>query len=375
MKHIKGLDTLRAFAVFFVLIQHKGVWFDDTAPNGRFIKEVLIPDGGGGVFLFFVLSGFLITSILLAQRTDDGSAKGGIIKNFFIRRTLRIFPIYYLLLLFLYAIDYTGLKEDLPWHLTYTTNIRCYLTNSWNSFSHAWTLSVEEQFYLLWPWLIIFTPGRYLKHVFFSAIAIGIASTWYCMTIKGHMAPFLVFNCFDSFGIGGLLAYAQTNEKYAAYFDKAIKWVGSLALCIYLYWKVGMFLHWEVYGLVFLKTIDSVMAVCIISAVIKAKPSRFRRYFLENRFLNFVGRISYGIYLYHYVYNALAYYQLNDLLDKITREHASLNALVIDPHFYYWLHVGMIIAISAASYYLIEQPILRLKKYFTYKDKVALPTI
>ncbi len=65
MEKIKGLDTLRAFAVFFVIIQHFGVWFDYTSPSGKFITNVLIPDGGFGVNLFFVLSGFLITSILL----------------------------------------------------------------------------------------------------------------------------------------------------------------------------------------------------------------------------------------------------------------------------------------------------------------------
>lgn len=371
MKHIKGLDTLRAFAVFFVLVEHKGVWFDDTVPNGRFIKQVLIPDGGFGVFLFFVLSGFLITNILLQQRNVAAENRLHVIRNFFVRRTLRIFPIYYLLLLFLYLIHFPGLAQYMPYYLTYTTNILVYRTNQWNSFSHAWTLAVEEQFYLIWPWLIIFLQERYLKYLFGASIIIGVVSTWYCMGLRGHMGPFLVFNCFDSFGLGGLFAYVYTTHRHSRSFHKALQWSGIAALAIYLYWKLCAFYSIAPYGLVFQKLVDSILALCLIQAVVLAKPSRFRRYFLENSVLVFVGRISYGIYLYHYVYNALVYYQLVDYLSNITQGYPSLNALVRDTHFYYWLHIVLIIAISAGSNYLIELPILRFKRFFGYREKAT----
>jgi peptidoglycan/LPS O-acetylase OafA/YrhL len=372
MKYIKGLDTLRAFAVFFVLIEHKGIWFDDTVPNGRFIKEVLIPDGAFGVNLFFVLSGFLITTILLDQRKQDNNGPFSIVRSFFARRALRIFPIYFLLLLFLYVINYPGFTENIIYHLTYTTNILCYSTNQWNSFSHVWTLCIEEQFYLLWPWLIIFVPEKHLRHVFLLSILIGVTSTWYCMALKGHMAPLLVSNCFDSFGIGGLFAYSLIHEESRKQFQQWLKWLGRIAICAYLYWKLGAFFHIATHGIVFSKTVNSVLSVRLISAVVNAKPSAFHRYFLENSFFTFVGKISYGIYLYHYVYNGLVYYQLNDYLNRITAGYASLNHLVRDQHFYYWLHVALVIALSACSYYVVERPFLRLKRFFGYNKEFQL---
>ncbi len=372
MKYIKGLDTLRAFAVLFVMIEHKGVWFDDTVPNGRFIKEVIIPDGGFGVFLFFVLSGFLITGILLKERDEHEVGTKATVGKFFMRRALRIFPIYFLLLSFLYAINYTGIRDIFFYHLTYTTNILCYRTNQWNSFSHVWTLCVEEQFYLFWPWLIIFISRKYLKYVFLLSILTGIVSTWYCMDIKGHMGPLLVFNCFDSFGIGGLLAYSQLNEKYRVRFQQWLKWAGGFALAIYLYWKIGAFMRVTTYGFIFSKTITSVLAAWLISLVVNAGPSFFRRHFLENRLFTFVGRISYGIYLYHYVYNALVYCQLNDFLSKITTGFPSLNLLVNDSHFFYWLQIALVIALSACSYYIIERPFLKLKRFFGDKEEAVV---
>ncbi len=370
MKHIKGLDTLRAFAVFLVMIQHKGVWFDDTVTNGRFIKEVLIPDGGFGVFLFFVLSGFLITTILLYQRSEDGNRYHAV-KNFFVRRALRIFPIYFLLLSFLYIINYPEIRTNILYHATYTTNILCYIKNDWNSFSHAWTLSVEEQFYLLWPWLIIFTPSKWLKPLLIGSIIIGIVTTWYCISIQKCIGPFLPFNCFDSFGIGALLAFAQTNSDDKRLFNKWMNRTAVAALGIYLYWKIGAFFSLPVYGLEFVKTIDSILAVKLISLVINARPSAFRKYFLENRMLTFVGKVSYGIYLYHYIYNTLVYYQLNSYLEKISVGYPTINGWIQDSHYYYWLHVVLTILLASASYYIIERPFLALKKYFTYKPVVS----
>lgn len=374
-KYIKGLDSLRAFAVFFVLMEHKGVWFDDTVTNGRFIKEVVIPDGGFGVMLFFVLSGFLITSILLGEKQKAiENDRGQVIKNFFARRALRIFPIYYLLLAFLYAIDHSQIRQYIGYHATYTTNMLCYQTNQWNSFSHAWSLSVEEQFYLIWPWFIIFIRQPYLKYVFGVAIATGVISTWYTVGLKDHIGPMLVCNCFDSFGLGGLLAYVLPDNQRYDQFKKNIKWFVLAALSVYLYWKMGAFLHLPTYGLFLIKTVYSLLALWIIMAVINARPSLFKRYFLESRPLMFIGRISYGIYLYHYVYNGLVYYQLNDHLDRITTGNPALNKLVTDHHFYYWLHFALIILIATLSFYCIEKPFLNLKKRFVRKDIPALST-
>src|SRR5205823_2953152 len=97
------------------------------------------------------------------------------IKRFYARRTLRIFPIYYLTLLFLYLINFQNIKDVFNWVVSYTTNIYLSLDKPYiGSFNHLWSLAVEEQFYLLWPFLIFFIPKRSLPVLFYSAIVISI---------------------------------------------------------------------------------------------------------------------------------------------------------------------------------------------------------
>ena len=135
--------------------------------------------GGLGVGLFFVLSGFLITGILLQGR-PDGSASGNrprFMKQFYVRRFLRIFPIYYLVLIGITILG-SERSEVMPWLFTYTTNIYIWDHLTFLRFSHFWTLAVEEQFYLFWPLLLLFLravcrrrawPGRSTTQVLMLA--------------------------------------------------------------------------------------------------------------------------------------------------------------------------------------------------------------
>src|SRR5882757_5446501 len=157
MKYVKSLDTLRAFAVIFVLIGHweLPIKFGLT---GQRLFAGLLPEPSFGVNLFFVLSGFLITGILLDARAS-GESKLRIMRSFVARRTLRIFPIYYLAVFVLVLLGYPFIKE----HLVYKEA-------SWNPWVHTWSLSVEEQFYLFWPWIILYVNQRYLKSVFYLSL-------------------------------------------------------------------------------------------------------------------------------------------------------------------------------------------------------------
>ena len=129
MKHIKGLDSLRAFAVIFVIIAHWWIPMD-IEPNKNIVYWVkgLIPGGSFGVDMFFVLSSFLITSILLDAVKNNNESKLKIIKNFIIRRALRIFPIYYLTLIILMFIKYPFIQDNLSCFLLYISNMQVYET-------------------------------------------------------------------------------------------------------------------------------------------------------------------------------------------------------------------------------------------------------
>ena len=167
--HLAGLDGLRAIAVGLVLLHHL-VPLHRIVPHppGTKVGNVVPPLGYIGVSLFFVLSGFLITRILLAgrERVDAGhTTTPRLLGAFYVRRTLRIFPLYYATLLVLTLLD-TGLVRDrIAWHATYTSNWLFSSAAAWSaggSERHFWTLAVEEQFYLLWPWLMLLVPARLL---------------------------------------------------------------------------------------------------------------------------------------------------------------------------------------------------------------------
>jgi len=371
VKKINGLDTLRAFAVFFVIVEHFGVWFDDTSVSGKLVRYVIIPDGGFGVDLFFVLSGFLITSILFnAKRNGGNTSPFHIVRNFFVRRALRIFPIYYLLLFLLFFFHYPDIKDHMGYYLTYTANILCFRTNTWNNFSHTWTLDVEEQFYLLWPWLVIFIKDRNFMYVAFVSILLGIASTYVVLTVQNHIAPFLVFNCMDSFAMGGLYAWARLQAKTEKNFERTLNLTVVAALAVYFYWKLVPFIaNGAALPCFFLtKTVNSIISLWLIMLVVNNKSKWIGKYILGNKILNFIGKISYGLYLYHYIYIAGYCAQVNSFLYHLTPYHV-FNETIHDHHFDYWIQVSIMVAIAVLSYLLIEKPLLKLKTRFNYNDK------
>jgi peptidoglycan/LPS O-acetylase OafA/YrhL len=160
--HFKQIDSLRAIAVTMVFLYH---WLPSV---------VLFQDwhlGSLGVSVFFVLSGFLITKILLTEKEKIDNNKqtlANAFKLFYTRRTLRIFPIYYLLLLFLFALNFQEVRSEILWHVTYSSNVLYYLNGNFsNGLSHLWSLCVEGQFYLVWPILLFLVPFKHLKIFFF----------------------------------------------------------------------------------------------------------------------------------------------------------------------------------------------------------------
>src|SRR5258706_1565132 len=169
MRYIQQFDAIRAIAVILVIISH---WMFYLQVNKMF--EL----GGVGVNIFFVLSGFLITQILLTNKKgiEEGSLKESKAKSigkFMVRRALRIFPIYYLLLFVVYTSsslfpNRMPAHEDLKYYVSYLQNFLFYQRQGWpdEHLAPTWSLAVEEQFYLVWPWLVFFIRAKYLKAFF-----------------------------------------------------------------------------------------------------------------------------------------------------------------------------------------------------------------
>jgi peptidoglycan/LPS O-acetylase OafA/YrhL len=232
MTYNKQLDGLRFLAIFSVLIAH---WIQWTIPYSLLRNFPF----GTGVLLFFILSGYLITKILLDFRLSN--AQNGLnnvnsIKAFYIRRTLRIFPIYYLTIFFLFFINFDNTRELFPWLVSYTINFKHALGaghDEIRSFTHIWSLAVEEQFYLFWTFVIVFTPEKFLKQIILAFILGSILLRFYFGLFTPHGAAFSTLTILNmhSLGFGGIIAVISTY--YEEKFFKFPSWPIKTALLFF----------------------------------------------------------------------------------------------------------------------------------------------
>ncbi|MCA8924499.1 MAG: acyltransferase [Planctomycetes bacterium] len=350
--YVPQLDGLRALAVGAVLITH-------FLPGTELTRRV---DWGViGVRLFFVLSGFLITRILLdarAQKDAGALTLGRAFKTFYLRRVLRIFPIYYLTVLVMAAASPT-IREQAWVFLLYLQNLKFAWDGAYGVAPHFWTLAVEEQFYLLWPAVVLLAPRRALLGVVLGLILAGPAWRLGVVLLGGSEVTARVFTlgCTDTLGLGALLAVARGREARA--WVHPLGWVGAFTLPPLLLahalapdvpeadalWVVagdlalgGCCLAW--------------VARCARAASSERPPLDLR--LLANPALVFVGKISYGIYVYHFFVPR----QLERLGAKLGWE-PGLYALAA-------ASVVVSLALAAASWFALERPLARLKRRLPY---------
>lgn len=345
-QYFARLDSIRFYAVFAVIFAHIfqiWTWEESTV--------LLFPLGRAGVVVFFVLSGFLITKILLTE--PEKTPLSTSFKNFYLRRTLRIFPIYYLYLVVVFSFDLEGItKTELyPW--LYLTNFYIFNHNTWlGANSHLWTLSLEEQFYIVWPFLVLLLRGRRqtLLYLFAFIILLSILTRVYLVGAAYSVSPQIsVFTlaCLDFLAFGGLLAllYLDHNERLKKYAFVAI--IGSITTYYLTYWlKVS-------YGLdvIFWAIGQFSLAVFGGGLILYALFASQKQSFFHNAISIHLGKISYGLYLYHNM--TVAYY------DKI----AYFFGLKVGDYIITKIILSLLftIVIAQLSYTFIEKPLLKLK--------------
>lgn len=361
MKYIKQLDSVRAIAVIMVIICH---WFE---PNNLLTDGRLGRLGAYGVDTFFVLSGFLITGILIKAREDAGQAesKAHVFKNFYIRRALRIFPIFYLVVFLLFAFSFFVQdisRKELLYSATYTINFLFHKARYWSGYTtHFWSLAVEEQFYLVWPVLMLFTKKKWLPLVIAGFILIGSLSQLRDNNEFGYLSTNA---CFDAFGLGALFAWMrQYKPAGIALLLKIVRVLAIVSIIILIY---------EFYTDTLLKfpnrTLHSVVALWVVISLVlfsgEGGKNIFARFF-ENRVLMFIGRISYGVYLYHLYVPLTTNYILNKIfgINILGVGVASGNGWFLLANFL------ILIAVAWVSWIMIEKPILKLKQFFVYRER------
>lgn len=350
------MDGIRGIAIILVLLYH----------NFNFIEYFNY--GWIGVDLFFVLSGFLITTILLTTLNS-----GNYFKNFYARRVLRIFPLYYLsLILFLivfpaiknFPLDMSFYQENQIWFWTYLQNWTLIFNaeQNANALNHYWSLAIEEQYYLVWPLIIILLkkPKRILTVSIFLLILVIITRLF----IWNHREDFpgyerlFLFTRLDGILIGSILALLHfINPKLIRkYFTSIIVFLTIANYLFYLFKKDQGpdFPSWAIAGFT---TFSFVFALGIYEAVMN--ENRIINYILTNPFLKFLGKYSYGIYIFHWPVFLL----FNPYTSKFTAEIFTKGSLL------QMISSGLMttiagILVSILSYHAFEKHFLKLKKYF-----------
>lgn len=356
LKYYSQLDGLRCFAVISVMIGHWISWQTKI----EWIQSV---PWGRGVILFFVLSGYLISNILfsLKEKMQAGQlGLGGALKTFYIRRFLRIFPAYYLLVFYLMYINYQNTNQLAPWLLTYTSNILQTKSESvLGSFNHFWSLAVEEQFYLFWPLIILLVKRNYIFKVILFVIVVSFLSrlTCYLFISDWQAGAYFSLNLFFPLCLGALMAYAKRyHAKLHTIFNSY--WLLCFFTLAYplAYYVNENYLFLNFFRGVFDEYLFSMAAAFIIYRASQNNFKYLAKAVLSHEIVVYIGKISYGLYLYHLFVSDLYW---NYLAPRFQININNLNTVWV-----FFFVIAFVLAIF--SYHFIEKPFNDLKKYFKY---------
>jgi peptidoglycan/LPS O-acetylase OafA/YrhL len=312
-KRLPVLDGIRAVAIILVIIGH-GLW--ETPWH---LSALLF--GYTGVAVFFVLSGYLITAVLLAEETATGKVS---LRRFYKRRAMRIFPAFYVFLIVLALCARLGIlpAPDASTWMASSLYFRNLVGSGWET-GHLWTLALEEQFYLFWPSLFVLTPRRF-RTVIVTITVLGFC-LWRAYALHNGSYSGGIYSRpdlrMDTFLIGA--GFALTNKTFVTSYSAPMIVLGLTV--------------WTVLGPAWFITVDTAVAAVLIGGLITwlaKSPECAVAGWLSRPVPVFVGVLSYSIYLWQ--------------------------QLFLGPRSAWW-SLPALAAISCGSYYLIERPVLRIR--------------
>jgi peptidoglycan/LPS O-acetylase OafA/YrhL len=349
-----GIEALRAVAVFMTMMAH-------------FIPKdckFYVPYMWYGVNLFFSISGFLITYIFLKTiHSGNPYSKKSAIKNFFVRRILRLFPAYYLLIISFFLLK--NFFHPPVWTNDYNFYFFTYLQNMYyfkhgvmdTHFSHLWSLGVEEQFYLVWPFLLLFTPRQWYPKLFLLLMASSILIR-IVFQASGSLFGVLTVANLHTLSVGALLAYFYFFKPENALFRKICSLripLQILALAL-LILSINMTRHFPYLRVAILEcSLAATTGLLVLNSVV-GWP-KFLDPVIRNGFVQQAGKISYGIYLYHLLVPVI----LAEIIDRIPFLY------FIRPSSRFPLFIAFVVytyLLALASYHLYETKFLKLKSKF-----------
>ena len=321
---------------------------------------IKIINGHYGVVLFFVLSGFLITYLLLDEKKINSTIN---IKKFYFRRIFRIWPLYFLILIisslnFLINNSFSELLNIIPFFILFIPNVAFALGIGLKYASILWSIGSEEQFYLIWPWLL-----KGFKTRNFIIINLIIIIVW---TIGPHILDFINYNylnegelmkngvkimtriSLNSMATGAIFACIlfQKNNITKILYSISLQLINIILIIFLLFFKI----------LPFLAFVDQIYAFLFGILIINLAGNKKTIINLENKWLNYLGKISFGIYVFHLIMIDLTYYLATFIDYKINNHLLLIFSLTLT------------IILSSISYTFFEKPFIVLKnKYFSYE--------
>lgn len=343
--YLNGLNGIRTIAVFSVVLSHTLMAFDYFG-----FKSLVGWDFASyGVTMFFTLSGFLITFLLLKEKLKFNNIN---IKEFYIRRILRIWPLYYFFIIIAIIIILLYYHDILPGNIYYYLFIagNIAITNGivFPLIAHYWSLGVEEQFYLFWPWLIkLFNPLKSIIIFLFLFLFIKIILLKFSPLSFAY--KFINYTRFDCMAIGSLFAIIINNnfKTLLAYFFKKTSQI--ISWLIWIFAATGK--------LSFIPFSHDILSVVTGIIILNLSFNNQSLINLENNLFRFIGKISYGIYIYHSI--------VLFFLVKIFKEQMIYLNNLFQFCFILILAATSSVFLASLSYKYFEQPFLKLKQKFS----------
>ncbi len=362
--YLPNLDGLRFIAALFVFIDHNQAIKDAfLIPHQPPPFQLII--GKLGVVLFFVLSGVLITYLLLREQAATQHIA---IKKFYIRRILRIWPLYFLIIAFaLFIAPRTSFftpehfdsalnnQNFIPILLLFIGFLPNAVLTGFGTVPYAaqtWSVGVEEQFYLLWPWLI-----RKVRHkaLLFPAIFIGYQVIKVSLMFLQHRYPragsllsfwyYCNIDCMALGAWGAYLVFTKQQRILRILFNPYVQWINYLLIAFLIGKGVAFrYMHFEIYGLLFTIAILNLAFNSRSVCTLTYKP------------LQYLGKISYGIYMYHFIALAVAV--------RILQMVNGISGMSI-----FLLGLAITLLMASLSYHYFETPFLKLKARFAIFDR------
>lgn len=369
--YFPNLDALRFFAFLTVFIAHCVLHLNYKFPTriSELISLHFFTNGDLGVRFFFVLSGFLISWLLFEEKSQKHTIN---IKSFYARRVLRIWPVYYLVVIIgfisAFYIDWTFLGNpnfeqkvnigDLPWYVFLLGNVPLVQGFSGSMILGVlWSVAIEEQFYLFWPWLFSFFTSKIIKYSCYFIIL-----TYFILCFFYHFSYFSTISALPCLAIGSLGAYYSAfSHKFVQYFKGLNK---STILIVYAL----LFIYVPIHGL------SHIFGPDIFDLYYPFEVPLFSFLFLfiileqnfsDNSFFKFgklkhisnLGKISYGLYAYHVITFPIAHYFINYLLPFSSTTFIGYILQSIIAFF-------LTIAIAKISYKYMESFFLKFKRKY-----------